>query len=235
MSIFNLFFEIILEAIFPSSKTDNLLFSYSKERALEILPPAPVSPITFTQSIFAYKNDLVKSLIWNIKYKKSTKALEIGAYAMYLEIIKIANSIKAKQVLLIPIPISQRRKNERGYNQCELLLNKIVEFDNNLGKSNSNNETAIISCNDLLNRITHKDRQTLKDRSHRLEDAKNIFGINQENLDRLKIKLDKLNAGFETVVIVIDDVITTGSTIKEAIVNIQKAGFKDVRGLSLAH
>lgn len=233
MSIFNSFFEIILEAIFPSSKTDNLLFSYSKERALEILPPAPVSPITFTQSIFAYKNDLVKSLIWNIKYKKSTKALEIGAYAMYLEIIKIANSIKAKQVLLIPIPISYRRKNERGYNQCELLLNKIVEFDNNLGKSS--NEQIIISCNDLLNRTTHKDRQTLKDRSHRLEDAKNIFGINQESLDRLKIELDKLNAGFETVVIVIDDVITTGSTIKEAIVTIRKAGFKNVRGLSLAH
>ena len=233
MSIFNSFFEIILEAIFPSSKTDNLLFSYSKERALEILPPAPVSPITFTQSIFAYKNDLVKSLIWNIKYKKSTKALEIGAYAMYLEIIKIAKPIKSKQVLLIPIPISQRRKNERGYNQCQLLLNKIVEFDNNLGKSS--NEQIIISCNNLLYRTTHKDRQTLKDRSHRLEDAKNIFGINQENLDRLKIRLDKLNAGFETVVIVIDDVITTGSTIKEAIMTIEKVGFKNIRGLSLAH
>ena len=233
MSIFNSFFEIILEAIFPSSKTDNLLFSYSKERALEILPPAPVSPITFTQSIFAYKNDLVKSLIWNIKYKKSTKALEIGAYAMYLEIIKIAKSIKAKQVLLIPIPISYRRKNERGYNQCELLLNKIVEFDNNLSKSS--NEQIIISCNDLLYRTTHKDRQTLKDRSHRLEDAKNIFGIHQESLDRLKIELDKLNAGFETVVIVIDDVITTGSTIKEAIMTIEKVGFKNIRGLSLAH
>jgi predicted amidophosphoribosyltransferase len=68
-----------------------------------------------------------------------------------------------------------------------------------------------------------------------LEDAKNIFGINQESLDRLKTKLDKLNSSFDIAVIIIDDVITTGSTVKEAIMTIEKVGFKNVRGLSLAH
>jgi predicted amidophosphoribosyltransferase len=233
MSIFHIFFEIILQALFPSSKTDNELFSYNKELAIDILPPAPNSPIISAQSIFAYKNDLVKSLIWNIKYKKSAKAIEIGAYALYLRINKIASEIKTQKILLVPIPISHRRKNERGYNQCELLLDKIVEFNDISSKPN--NEQTIISYNNLLYRTTHKDRQTLKDRSHRLEDAKNIFGINHESLDRLKTKLDKLNSNFDIAVIIIDDVITTGSTIKEAIITIEKAGLKNVRGLSLAH
>jgi predicted amidophosphoribosyltransferase len=176
MSIFHFLSEIILEVLFPSSKTDAKLFSYDKKLAIETLPPAPDSPIISSQSIFAYKNDLVKSLIWNIKYKKSAKAIEIGGYALYLRIIKIAKEIKAKQILLVPIPISHRRKNERGYNQCELLLNKILEFNDISEKYDE--KLNIIACNDLINRVIHKDRQTLKDRSHRLKDAKNIFEIN---------------------------------------------------------
>jgi len=258
MSIFNSFFEIILEALFPSSKIDGKLFSYSKEHAQEILPCAPPSPITSAQSIFAYKNELVKSLVWNIKYKKSEKALEIGGYALYLNILKIIDEQKfANQadfdsrfdgkILIVPIPISHRRRNERGYNQCELLLNKIIEFDNEYNKFNLIKESTtkfsieiekeklIIPCNDLLQRVIHKDRQTLKDRSHRLEDAKNIFEINQGSLRQLRGELKNLSVGFEITVIVIDDVITTGSTIKEAMGTLRQAGFENVRGLSLAH
>ncbi len=229
MYIFHSIFGIILEALFPSSKTDKKLFSYNKELAVEMLPVAPASPIISAQSIFAYKNDLVKSLIWNIKYKKSAEAIEIGGYALYLRIIKIAKEIEAKQILLVPIPISHRRKNERGYNQCELLLNKILEFNDISDKS------SLIVCNDLIKRVIHKDRQTLKDRSHRLEDAKNIFEINEKILGQLKEKLYKSNSGFDIPVIIVDDVITTGSTIKEAILTLKKAGFSNVIGLSLAH
>jgi predicted amidophosphoribosyltransferase len=233
MYIFHSIFGIILEALFPSSKADKKLFSYNKELAVEMLPVAPDSPIISAQSIFAYKNDLVKSLIWNIKYKKSAKAIEIGGYALYLRIIKIAKKIEAKQILLVPIPISHRRKNERGYNQCELLLNKIIEFNNISDKSN--NKPNIMACNDLIKRVVHKDRQTLKDRSHRLEDAKNIFEVNEEILGQLKENLEKSNGNFNIPAIIIDDVITTGSTIKEAITTLEKAGFNNVRGLSLAH
>ena len=52
-----------------------------------------------------------------------------------------------------------------------------------------------------------------------------------------------LNANFNTlnpdlnnsIFIIIDDVITTGSTMKEAIQTMRNAGFKNTWGLSVAH
>jgi predicted amidophosphoribosyltransferase len=39
----------------------------------------------------------------------------------------------------------------------------------------------------------------------------------------------------ESFVIIIDDVITTGSTMKEAVLTLRSAGFANVYGLSVAH
>lgn len=209
--------QSFLDSLFPFKKSDQLLFSLSKEEAYLQLPPAPKPPYNFIKSIFAYKNEVVTSLIWNIKYKKSVKAVEIGGYALYKKILSTFETKKDK-ILIIPIPISQKRRNERGYNQCELLLAEIQKLDIN--------HELLYSVN-LLKRKIHKDRQTLKNRQKRLENAKQIFEINKIELEKIKKVQYKI--------IIIDDVVTTGSTLKEAINLLRSAGFDDVSGLSLAH
>ena len=92
-------------------------------------------------------------------------------------------------------------------------------------------------------------RQTLKDRKERIESAKDIFVADVEAIDKLICKLDikKLNSDKSNadelgtnkskgyLVIVIDDVITTGSTILDAIKTLRKAGLEKTFGLSVAH
>lgn len=217
IQIFNKFLQFFLDSLFPIKKSDQVLFSLSREQAYLQLPPAPKPPYNFIKSIFAYKNDVVTSLIWNIKYKKSAKAVEIGGYALYNKIISTFD-IKREKILIIPIPISHKRRNERGYNQCDLLLAEIQRLDVN---------RDLFYSSKLLERKLHKDRQTLKNRQKRLEDAKQIFEINRNELEKIRKAKYKI--------IIIDDVVTTGSTIKEAVNLLRSADFDDVSGLSLAH
>ncbi len=212
--------KIIVDSLFPLSKTEEELLSMSREEALAKLPPAPgydasVVPIPGSRSVFAYKDERVSKLVWSIKYKHSAHCIRLGAYALYKH-LPIAENL-----ILVPIPISSRRRRERGYNQCELLIDEIMMFD--AGKS-------LIHENKLLKRIQHASRQTLKSRADRLTGSKGIFEVDED----VAVRLKKAHAG-KIKVIVIDDVVTTGSTMKEALDIIRAAGFGEVTGLSLAH
>lgn len=223
MSIFYNLYNIIATALFPLSSTEQEVSSFTPEQAYETLPRAPtfdgnVLQLPDTYSIFAYKDERVAKLIWNIKYKKSKKSTQIGGYALYKELstnpVRTTNS---KKPIIVPVPITKRRKRERGYNQCELLIDELERLD-------TDNEFTV--CKDLLERIQHTSRQTLKGRADRLESAKGVFNINTA----VSVKIPNTSK-----IIVIDDVITTGSTMKEALDTLRSVGFENVSGLSLAH
>ena len=147
----------------------------------------------------------MKELIWQIKYKKNKKAVEIASHALF-------QSLKEPS-LLIPIPISKKRRKERGYNQCDLLIDEIIRLDS---------ENRFKKDYELLIRSKHIEKQTHKGRNERLENTKNIFEVTKkENLNQK--------------IVIIDDVSTTGSTLKEAREELLKAGYSDVAGLTVAH
>ena len=219
--LFSTLFNIILHALFPISTTEMRVLSYSPSDAYRTLPRAPEVPLTDATAIFAYKNELVTQLIWSIKYKRSVCGLTIGAYALHerlKELRSIHTSIDSTiHPILIPIPSSTKRLKERGFNQCELLVHEIKKLDT---------ENTFTVTTNVLIRSKHISRQTLKNRVERLESARNVFSINTHITE----DMDK-----DTHVIIIDDVITTGSTMKTAIDAFKEAGFTNVRGLSLAH
>jgi competence protein ComFC len=148
---------------------------------------------------------LVKELVWQIKYKKNKKAVGLAADALFAYLKEPA--------LLIPIPISKKRRKERGYNQCELLIDGIMKLDVN---------KKLERDYGLLIRSKHIEKQTHKDRNERLKNTKNIFEVT---------KKENLNQN----IIIIDDVSTTGSTLKEAYDVILSAGYLNVRALTVAH
>ncbi len=243
MNIILTLYKILLEALFPISNAEREILEMSPEEALELLPPAPgyeglAVPLQNSRSIFAYKDERVKKLVWNIKYKESRSAIGIGGYALLQSLARVATEGRLSQdtpsTIIIPLPITSRRRKERGYNQCELLVGEIKRITENTPTS----PNKFLFENNLLIRTQHSSRQTLKGRSDRLESAKGIFEVNEEVIEQLQIQLMSNTPGSDIKkipVIIIDDVITTGSTMYEAIETLKKAGFEDVSGLSLAH
>ena len=213
MSLLYSLYNLVLDALFPLSPAEQELFSYSPKDALDTLPSAPPTPIEAT-SIFAYKDERVAKLIWNIKYKKSPQAIKIGGYALFIFLQNISPS---KPIVIIPIPITARRRRERGFNQCELLIDEIARLD-------TENEFSFEKH--LLMRTQHTSRHTLKNRADRLTDAKGIFAVDESVTETIPK---------DTQIVIIDDVITTGSTLKEALETVRSAGFTNVKGISLAH
>ncbi len=242
MFLLSSIYKTILDALFPVSPAEQALFALQPEEAYAKLPPAPdysglAVELPGSRSVFAYKDERVAKLVWSIKYKKSVHAVKIGGYALFKALIESDENVvtfpKSQKervagdranILVIPMPITTRRRKERGYNQCELLLDEMER----LQKSSADQRVGpnVVFEKNVLVRTQHASRQTLKGRADRVESAKGIFSVNE--------KADKNLANFSQVVIM-DDVITTGSTMHEAIETMKKAGFENVAALSLAH
>jgi ComF family protein len=92
---------------------------------------------------------------------------------------------------LVPVPLHKRKKRERGYNQSEFLckgINKII---------------PIPVLPSLLKRIRYTQTQTHLNLMERLYNVEDAFVIPRNRISYVKGK----------TIIVVDDVITTGSTI----------------------
>jgi predicted amidophosphoribosyltransferase len=241
MPLWRLFFTTILDALFPLSPAEEAVAALTPEKALDVLPRAPefgshTVPLSGVRAIFAYKDERVSKMVWNVKYKKSAHAVRLGGYALWRNLTDGANisaqPASTSPVILVPMPITLRRRRERGYNQCELLADEIMRLERANSYTKDVGTVRFILENNLLVRTIHKSRQTLKDRSDRLAGAKGIFAVNEKAGTKIRGNFSEPN---NIQIVVIDDVITTGSTIKEAVDTLRAAGFENVRGLSLAH
>ncbi len=204
-----------LDSLFPLAREEDELFLLSPDKAWQTLAKAPKPPVSSADSVFAYKDERVRKLIWNIKYKRSAKAVAIGGYALFVALKSLPKNSEYPPIL-IPMPITPKRLLERGYNQCQLLVDEVTRLD-------IDHKFSIEK--ELLLRVHHDSRQTLKNRQERLASTKGIFEVNKEKASGLSNR----------TIIVIDDVITTGSTINEAMAALRNAGLRNVSGLSLAH
>ena len=117
--------------------------------------------------------------------------------------------------LLIPIPISKKKKLERGYNQTELIANEIYKLDKNNSFEYRKN---------ILKKIKNTLSQSrTKNKKEREENLKGCF----------KVIMPKLVKNRN--IILLDDVITTGATLNEAKKTLQQYNPKHIICITLAH
>lgn len=153
----------------------------------------------------SYKNQIVKNIIHALKYKKIQSAsITIHQKIIKPSISKIKNKLKNKTWIIIPVPLHKIKMKQRGLNQSTLIAKSIQE---ELKRYNIKSK--------VLNKTLIKEKRTksqakLKEKD-RERNVKNSFKI---------IEKDKIK---EKNIILIDDVFTTGSTIKECINTINKA------------
>jgi len=119
-------------------------------------------------------------------------------------------SLPMDKTILIPVPLHKTRIRERGYNQSTLLCKVIA------------GETGFTYNDQTLKRIRYTQSQTKLDAMERAKNVQNAFRVfsNEEILNK--------------IIILVDDVITTGSTMNECAKELMKNGAEAVYLFSIA-
>ena len=161
------------------------------------------------RSVFVY-NDAVKTIIHHLKYQRATNLS--FPLARYTAVILRDLSDWMSSDYIVPIPLHPVKFRERGYNQSE-----------ELGKALSG-EIQIPLRTDLLFRKDYTISQTQMDSaSARQMNVRNAFFLKKEQeLSGKKI-------------ILVDDVVTTGSTADACASRLKQSGADKVFLMTLAH
>lgn len=159
----------------------------------------------YGRALVNYEEHAAKSMA-KIKYKNKREYLDFYGEAVCLRYEKLIRRMDAQ--VLVPVPVHPARKRERGFNQAELLANRI------------GNRLGIPVCPDMLARNKKTMPQKGLDPSGRLKNLEEAFSAG------------KLFEGVEGVILV-DDIYTTGSTIEACTRVLKKAGIKRVYFLAV--
>ena len=160
-------------------------------------------------SLFVFEKD--KELQHSIHALKYNKKFKIGIFLGKLLGLELQKSHPEWKIdLIIPIPLHQLKKAERGFNQSFYIakgLSKVLHSD---VKEN------------LVKRIKYTESQTTMNITERKENISGAFKI------RTKKSLKGKN------ILLIDDVITTGATISECGIILKNTGVQKIYAASIA-
>jgi len=209
---------LLLNTIFPRNSFEKKIGEIDLNTFIKESGKFSVHEYIGVNYFFDYSNQFVRNSIHSLKYKRNKKiALWYGEILFdYLigESYEDNNSIDNKPIITI-IPSSKSRMQKRGWNQCELILDEIKRLDkNNYFEYNKNNLVKNRNTESQTKMRNKKDRE------------KNVSG---------SFSIIKPEVFFNKTVILIDDVTTTGSTIKEAGRLLKNTGAKEVRLITFAH
>lgn len=178
------------------------------ETGYHLIPENPVerifmgrTPIERATSIYHFvKNGRIQSLLHQLKYRNKPELGHLLGQTM-------ANRLDGSSFILgldyiVPIPLHPKKLKARGYNQSELIAQGMATILN-------------ISLNtDGLKRNIHTDSQTRKSRFNRWLNVEKVFTVKDSCFSP------------NSHILLVDDVITTGSTIEAAASELSKLGHK---------
>ena len=170
-----------------------------------------------------YQNIFVKKLIRRFKYEPfikelaETLALLIITHFQLLDNkpnffypVRDQGSSNGANFILIPIPLNEKRRRWRGFNQAEEIGKELSKF------------LKIPLVKNCLKRIKNAQPQVELSEKERRENVKDIFFCqNKKEIFGKKILL-------------VDDVYTTGATMEEAARILKESGAKKIFGVVVA-
>ena len=159
--------------------------------------------------LFEYK-DLIRKKI--IEFKFNDKSYLYKTFSNIIlknkKICKLLNSYD----IIIPVPMFEKKKSKRGYNQTELISKEIAE------------RLDIMFNNNILFKIKENKTQSLLNYHERKQNVINVYKINDSEMKNVSNKK----------IILFDDIYTTGFTVKECIKELEKLNPKKIDVLVLA-
>ncbi|MDE2188340.1 MAG: ComF family protein [Patescibacteria group bacterium] len=202
---------IIFDFIFPRRDDDAAIVNLSPKKFYATVPRWNEEAYPNIQAIFHYQHPQAMAMVKEIKSFKSRHGAAIAGYALAKKI----DQLEIHSAILVPIPLSKKRRKERGYNQCELVLRSL--------SPQFLQERDLEIRTDLLERVKDSPKSALQGRAGRIAAATGIFTATCD-----------LSAESRPIII-IDDVVTTGSTMTAAMETLRQAGTKNVSGIAISH
>lgn len=202
--------------------------SYLCANCLDRLPPA--EPIVDLPALtcFDYHDKRIKRAIWLLKYKGITSLTPLFARLIYDKLIEqLADEVNilpglGNNWLVMPIPLSRERTRERGYNQASLIARELVKLA----------PTNLELAENILIKIKHTPTQvSIPNRRERLNNLKDAFALTIDHHNRPSWPINLQGRR----IILVDDVITTGATMREAMKVLKHAGTRTVLAVAIAH
>ncbi len=184
------------------------------------LIPRPENDLPeYVHALYEYRHPAIKKILTDAKYRKRFAGLKIFGRTMADALQDITSEYfelnNYTKIILIPVPISKNRHKNRGFNQAEVLAKEIL---GNL------KEPIYFLGGDIVIKIKDPIPQaSIKNRNERLNSPVNTFQV---------IKPELLGGA---LCIIIDDITTTGGTIKELRRILLESGATNAIGLAIAH
>lgn len=164
----------------------------------------------FSTHMYLFKYEgIIRNKI--ISYKFNDKPY---LYKTFCEIFvknkKVCEFLK-KYDIIISVPMYKKKKNQRGYNQSELIAKETAKKVENIEYRN-----------DILIKIRNTAKQSSLNKEQRKENLKNAYVVNNNEYI--------LNKN----ILIFDDIYTTGSTANECAKTLKEAGAKNIAILTIA-
>lgn len=152
------------------------------------------SAVAFLQFL---KGTEVMHLLHELKYRGNQ---DVGKLLGRMFASEYGNSDFLSEIdYIIPVPLHERKLKIRGFNQCDSICNGISEI------------TKLPVLDSGLKRNRFNETQTSKGRFERFTNTSGLFSVNSTKLEGKRVLL-------------IDDVITTGSTLEACINPLNEIG-----------
>lgn len=206
----------IIDFIFPPRKDEIYTHSVDVE-SIVTLPSAPYIDER-THALFSYKDERVRSLIWELKYHKNkrvcTAVAPLLADLITGEVHERELFSKWHTVFLVPVPITNKKRRQRGYSQLEFLSSYLIPL---LDQSITYDPTLL-----------EKTKETV---------SQNKTTSRHERLTNLVGTMRATRNLALTQIVLLDDVTTTGATLAECRRALEEAGVKkeNIIAFTLAH
>jgi competence protein ComFC len=182
-----------------------------------------------------WNNLLVRQMIYECKYR-FIKELTLPLAAILIKFLTInyltdwpdkqenlpavkLSNWPSDKLILVPVPLHKRRLSWRGFNQSLLITQQI----------NTHLKIPVIA--DLLLRTRHTPPQMdINNKIERIENVASAFSLNPEYKNK-PVTCEQVKG---KIVILIDDVCTTGSTLEECARALKPLRPKEIWGLVIA-
>jgi len=165
-------------------------------------------PFSIHRSGAKYRGGLKDTLLL-FKYRKY-RILGRNLAEFLTEALKKEKGLWSGVDVIVPVPLHRRRRWERGFNQAEVLAGEIGR------------RMRIPLEPKALKKVRHVPPQTSLEHGERRENVRNAY------------EAGKTEGIRDRVVLLVDDVYTTGSTLRECAGVLKKAGAREIRAVTVA-